>query len=217
MLKNSTIKYIGKYIDELSLSISDYDENLSDLQEEMKTNLISKINDLIQQNISEEKALEIAIKDFGDLNEISNEFGPFKPKYNLNFLLKISILGFTFSIILSLISRMLVLTLSNQLLTQYYSQIKNVSNTSIILTIFFCFSFFIWQILNILIFKNRKISLKCLPINILMILIYLLCIIIYLGCGLTISTLFLNLLFYVFSMLILFFFYIIFKNISLFN
>lgn len=217
MLKNSTMKYINKYINKLSLSICDYDENLFDLQEEMKTNIISKINDLIQQNIPEEKALNIAINDFGDFNTISNEFGPFQPKYKFNFLLKISILGFTLSIILSLITRILVLMLSNQLFNQYYSQIKNVSNTSIILMILFCFSFFIWQILNFLTLKNRKILLKCIPINILMTLIFILCIILYLGCGLANSVLWFNLLFYIFSIFILFFFYIIFKNIALFN
>ncbi|NLK93648.1 MAG: hypothetical protein GX275_00460, partial [Clostridiales bacterium] len=147
-MKKTTIKAINKYVKKVSMSVCEYDKNLSDIQEEMKAHIIDKTNELIDQNLKEEEALEKALLDFGDSNSISKEFGPFTPKFKFNNLLKASLFGYIFSTLLLVITFIFIRFYNEDFIAIHHLHIKSIGNCSILLINIFSLSFIIWQIIN---------------------------------------------------------------------
>lgn len=60
---------IKKYVDQLFFNISET-KQLRELKEEISTNLLDKINDLIANGWTPDKAFQQAVEDLGDMNEL---------------------------------------------------------------------------------------------------------------------------------------------------
>lgn len=71
------LEKVNKYIDKVTYKLDKNTEDLADFIEEMKSNIISSIQDLIKKGHSEEDALNIAIDRFGNIETIQNELNHF--------------------------------------------------------------------------------------------------------------------------------------------
>ena len=67
------LQKVDKYIDKLAFNLNENKDELNDFKEEMKSNLISSITELIQQGKSEQDAYQIAIDRFGKVEHLEKE------------------------------------------------------------------------------------------------------------------------------------------------
>lgn len=74
-LSADTLKYIDMFIKKLSTPLDFSPQEKTDFAEELKSNLISSIEELIKQGNTEKEALQIALVRFGDKYSIDEELG----------------------------------------------------------------------------------------------------------------------------------------------
>lgn len=67
------LQKVDKYIDKLAFNLNENKDELNDFKEEMKSNLISSIAELIHQGQSEQDAYQIAIERFGKVEYLEKE------------------------------------------------------------------------------------------------------------------------------------------------
>ncbi|TQR20316.1 permease prefix domain 1-containing protein [Psychrobacillus vulpis] len=72
------MKKLKIYVDELFKDIPESDQKIA-IKEEVLENLEEKVLDLIEQGKEEEDAINKAIVEFGDIEDLKNEFGVKKP------------------------------------------------------------------------------------------------------------------------------------------
>ena len=94
------MKGIDNYVEKVYKNFDSNSEEVQILKEEMKTHLQDKVRDMISQGYSEEQSIDMAISNFGDETDFSEEMESIitKQKKYTNILLKIAlivmILGF---------------------------------------------------------------------------------------------------------------------------
>jgi hypothetical protein len=72
-ISETTLNRIDKYLRKLSKKIDGKTGEIKDFKEEMKTNLICSIQELISQGYTEREALDIAISRFGEIEGLEQE------------------------------------------------------------------------------------------------------------------------------------------------
>ena len=68
---------VNKYIDKVTYKLDKSTEEVTDYIEEMKSNIISSIQDLTVEGYNDENAFNTAIERFGNIGTIQNELNHF--------------------------------------------------------------------------------------------------------------------------------------------
>lgn len=64
------MKEIDRYVDKIYKNMDKKSKEIQDLRNEMKVHLVNTVEELKSSGYSEEESIEIAIKRFGQINEI---------------------------------------------------------------------------------------------------------------------------------------------------
>lgn len=77
IISDVLLQNVDKHIDKLTSNLNENKDGLIDFKEEMKSNLISSITELVEQGQSEKDAYQIAIDRFGKVEQLEKELNSF--------------------------------------------------------------------------------------------------------------------------------------------
>lgn len=224
MLKKSdlskyNIKKINSYMKIINESVYDYNEDVHNFKEESESNILIEIDELIKTGLSEDAAVKISLKNFGDNHDLIPDINDtFNKVYHKN-ILKISSIGIILGAALLAITFIWIF-LGHRInfLENNMYMTRSTYKISLVLIATSLILFIIWEISNLILMKRSKnFIFKILPINLIGLIDFIL-ILIYLNTYISnISILLAISLFEYFSlMLIPIFYYRIIRNKILF-
>lgn len=206
-LNRNNIKKIHSIIKDIDNSVYDCNDEVMLFKEELESNILIEINELIENGQAEDIAVDQVIKKFKKSKNFKKEIHDTFNKVCYENILKISSIGVIIGFILLLVSNVWIECRRYFFISNWYMEMaRTIAKVSLVITAISLILFGIWEIANIIHFKRSKsFLLKVLPINLIGLLDF---IIIFFGFFGTITDLFLII--SLFS--IPFFYYLIIRN-----
>lgn len=166
-LSKSNIKKINSYMKIIDKSVYDYNKDVSNFKEELESNILIEINELMKKGFNEDDAVKYSIENFGENNDIVSDINHIFNKIYHKSILKLSSIGVVFGAIILAITFIWIF-LGNKIsfFRNNLYLTRSTYKISLVIIAISLILFIIWEILNIILVKRSKnFFFKVLPIN----------------------------------------------------
>ncbi len=189
-LNRNNIKKIHSIIKYIDNSVYDCNDEVILFKEELESNILIEINELIENGQTEDMAVDQVVKKFKKSKKFKKEIHDTFNKVCYENILKISSIGVIIGFILFLVSIIWTECRRYFFISDWYMEMsRTIFKVSLVITAISLILFGVWEIANMLHLKrSRNFIFKIIPINLIGILDF---IIIYFGINNSITQLFL--------------------------
>lgn len=168
-LDKKNIRKINNLLKSINKNIYDCNKEVVDFNEELENNILTEINELIKNGLSEDIAVEKVINNFGSEKDLYKDIDQTFNKIYLKGILKGSFIVSLIGAIILFLTFIWVFSrsiFSKIIFEKYYFFTRHTYKVALIILAISIVLFFIWSITNsIFVKRSRNFILKIIPIN----------------------------------------------------